>query len=430
MFLDRVKIYLSAGNGGDGAATFRREAHVPRGGPDGGDGGRGGSIYVTVDPGETSLRDYRQAHHFKGTPGGRGYGQRMHGKAGHDLILKVPPGTGIFLEETGELLGDLVAAEQTMMIARGGKGGLGNVHFATSTHQAPRHAQRGEPGEQRWVWLELRLIADVGLVGLPNAGKSTLLAALTAARPKIADYPFTTLEPNLGVLDLGDGDDRRPTIADVPGLIEGASSGAGLGHAFLRHVERTRILVHVVDGSDRDPEWGYNVIRDELEAHNPALLAKPMLVAYNKMDQTEAADAWPAFKKARRAQGVAVVAISAAAGEGLVELRARLAAMLPDTDELAEPLETAGVVVHHIESAAEGFRVDRDGDVFVVHGKKIELLAAQTNFETEESAERFQRDLLRLGIDEELRRVGIEAGDTVRIGSSELEWEPDDWDQR
>jgi GTP-binding protein len=430
MFLDRVKIFLNAGNGGDGAATFRREAHVPRGGPDGGDGGRGGSIYLTVDPGETSLRDYRQAHHFKGTPGGRGYGQRMHGKAGHDLILKVPPGTGIFLEETGELLGDLVAAEQTLMVARGGKGGLGNVHFATSTHQAPRHAQRGEPGEERWVWLELRLIADVGLVGLPNAGKSTLLAALTAARPKIADYPFTTLEPNLGVLDLGDQDQRRPTIADVPGLIEGASSGAGLGHAFLRHVERTRILVHVVDGSDRDPEWGYNIIRDELEAHNPALLAKPMLVAFNKMDQTEAADAWPAFQKARAAQGVAVVAISASAREGLGELRARLAEMLPDIDELAEPLETAGVVVHHIESAAEGFRVDRDGDVFVVHGKKIELLAAQTNFDTEESAERFQRDLLRLGIDEELRRVGIASGDTVRIGTSELEWEPDDWDQR
>jgi len=430
MFLDRVKIFLNAGNGGDGAATFRREAHVPRGGPDGGDGGRGGSIYLTVDPGETSLRDYRQAHHFKGTPGGRGYGQRMHGKAGHDLILKVPPGTGIFLEETGELLGDLVAAEQTLMVARGGKGGLGNVHFATSTHQAPRHAQRGEPGEERWVWLELRLIADVGLVGLPNAGKSTLLAALTAARPKIADYPFTTLEPNLGVLDLGDDDQRRPTIADVPGLIEGASSGAGLGHAFLRHVERTRILVHVVDGSDRDPEWGYNIIRDELEAHNPALLAKPMLVAFNKMDQTEASDAWPAFKKARKAQGVAVVAISASARDGLDELRARLAEMLPDIDELAEPLETAGVVVHHIESATEGFRVDRDGPVFVVHGKKIELLAAQTNFETEESAERFQRDLLRLGIDEELRRCGIVSGDTVRIGTSELEWEPDDWDDR
>src|SRR5664280_1271056 len=330
MFLDRVKIFLSAGNGGDGAATFRREAHVPRGGPDGGDGGRGGSIYVTVDPGETSLRDYRHNHHFKGTPGGRGMGQRQHGKAGHDLTLKVPPGTSIFEEETGGLLGDLVAEQQTLMVARGGKGGLGNTHFATSTHQAPHHAQRGEPGEERWIILELRLIADVGLVGLPNAGKSTLLAAMTAARPKIADYPFTTLEPNLGVLDLGDEDERRPTIADVPGLIEGASSGAGLGHAFLRHVERTRILVHVVDGSDRDPEWGYNVIRDELEAHDPALLAKPMLVAYNKMDCSEAADAWPAFEKARRAQGVAVVAISASAGEGLAELRSRLAAMLPD----------------------------------------------------------------------------------------------------
>jgi GTP-binding protein len=430
MFLDRVKIFLNAGNGGDGAATFRREAHVPRGGPDGGDGGRGGSIYMTVDPGETSLRDYRQAHHFKGTPGERGYGQRMHGKAGQDLVLKVPPGTGIFLEETGELLGDLVAADQTLMVARGGKGGLGNVHFATSTHQAPRHAQRGEPGEQRWVWLELRLIADIGLVGLPNAGKSTLLAALTAARPKIADYPFTTLEPNLGVLDLGETDLRRPTVADVPGLIEGASSGAGLGHAFLRHVERTRVLVHVVDGSDRDPEWGYNVIRDELEAHDPALLTKPTLVAYNKMDCPEAAERWPAFEKARQAEGVPVLAISASAGEGLQELRRRLADILPDEDEMSAPADPAGVVVHRIESSLEGFRVDRDGPIYVVHGKKIELLAAQTNFETEESAERFQRDLLRLGIDEELRRAGIEPGDTVRIGTTELEWEPDDWDDR
>src|SRR5450830_57376 len=430
MFLDQVRIWVHAGNGGDGAATFRREAHVPRGGPDGGDGGRGGSIRLTVDPGETSLRDYRHAHHFKGVAGGRGSGQRKHGKAGDDLVLKVPPGTVVFEDPSGELLGDLVASEQNLLVSRGCRGGLGNVHFATSTHQAPMHAQKGEPGGERWIRLELRLIADVGLVGLPNAGKSTLLAGITAARPKIADYPFTTLEPNLGVLDLGDQDERRPTIADVPGLIEGASSGAGLGHAFLRHVERTRILVHVVDGSDRDPEWGYNVIRDELEAHDPALLAKPMLVVFNKMDCPEASDAWPAFEKARRAQGVAVVSISASAGEGLAELRARLATMLPDADELAEPVATAGVVVHHIESAVEGFRVDRDGDVFVVHGKKIELLAAQTNFDTEESAERFQRDLLRLGIDEELRRCGIEPGDTVRIGTSELEWEPDDWDQR
>jgi GTP-binding protein len=436
MFLDRVRILVHAGDGGDGAATFRHEAHVPRGGPDGGDGGRGGSIYLTVDAGETSLRDYRSAHHFKATPGGRGAGARMHGKAGGDMTLKVPPGTSIFEDETGGLLGDLVAAEQTLMVARGGKGGLGNVHFATSTHQTPRHAQKGEPGEEHWIRLELRLIADIGLVGLPNAGKSTLLAALTAARPKIADYPFTTLEPNLGVLDLSDVLDaadeetRRPTIADVPGLIEGASSGAGLGHAFLRHVERTRILVHIVDGSDRDPEWSYNVIRDELEAHDPALLRKPILVAFNKMDQTAAAEAWPAFAKARRAQDVPVVAISAAEGEGIAELRTHLASLLPDAAELSEPPRSEGVVVHHIESVGDSFRVDIEDGVYVVRGKKIELLAAQTNFDVEESAERFQRELARLGVDEELRRQGVVPGLTVRIGSTELEWEPEEWDNR
>jgi len=436
MFFDRVRIFVRAGDGGDGAATFRREAHVPRGGPDGGDGGRGGSIYLTVDPGETSLRDYRHAHHFKGTPGGRGAGQRMHGKAGHDLILKVPPGTGVFEDESGGLLGDLVATDQTLMVARGGKGGLGNVHFTTSTHQAPRHAQNGEPRDERWIRLELRLIADIGLVGLPNAGKSTLLAALTAARPKIADYPFTTLEPNLGVLDLSDvlnaadEETRRPTIADVPGLIEGASSGAGLGHAFLRHVERTRILVHVVDGADRDPEWSYGVIRDELEAHDPALLKKPILVVHNKMDLPGAAAAWPAFAEARRSQGIPAIAISAASGEGLGELRKSLALLLPDAAELAEPPQSGGVVVHRIESVGDSFRVDREDGVYVVRGKKIERLAAQTNFEVEESAERFQRELARLGIDEELRRQGVEPGATVRIGAIELEWEPDEWEDR
>jgi GTP-binding protein len=436
MFLDRVRILVHAGDGGDGAATFRHEAHVPRGGPDGGDGGRGGSIYLTVDPGETSLRDYRSAHHFKAKPGGRGAGARMHGKAGGDMTLTVPPGTSIFEDETGGLLGDLVATEQTLMVARGGKGGLGNVHFATSTHQTPRHAQKGEPGEERWIRLELRLIADIGLVGLPNAGKSTLLAALTAARPKIADYPFTTLEPNLGVLDLSDvlndadEETRRPTIADVPGLIEGASSGAGLGHAFLRHVERTRILVHIVDGSDRDPEWSYNVIRDELEAHDPALLRKPILVAFNKMDQARAVEAWPAFAEARRAQGIPTVAISASESQGLAELRAQLASLLPDALELAEPPRSEGVVVHHIESVGESFRVDIEDGIYVVRGKKIELLAAQTNFDVEESAERFQRELSRLGVDEELRRQGVVPGLTVRIGATELEWEPEEWDDR
>jgi GTP-binding protein len=430
MFFDSVRVWIRAGDGGDGAATFRHEAHVPRGGPDGGDGGRGGSIYLTVDPGETSLRDYRHKHHFKATAGGRGSGQKKHGKAGDDLILKVPPGTGVFDESSADLLGDLVASGQTLMVGRGGRGGLGNVHFATSTHQAPKHAQNGEPGEERQIRLELRLLADVGLVGLPNAGKSTLLAALTAARPKIADYPFTTLEPNLGVLDLGDEDSRRPTIADVPGLIEGASSGAGLGHAFLRHVERTRVLVHVVDGSDRDPEWSYSVIRDELGAHDPALLTKPLLVAFNKMDRLVAAEAWPAFRNARAAQGVAAVAISAETGANLAELRERLSKLLPSAEELAEPPEPAGIVVHRLESAGNTFTVAREDGMLVVHGHRIERLAAQTNFDVEESAERFQEDLIRLGIDHELRRQGVAPGDTVRIGGSELEWESDAWDER
>ena len=429
MFLDRVKIWVHAGTGGDGAATFRQEAHVPRGGPDGGDGGRGGSISLRVDPGQTTLRDFQHRLHFKATPGGRGTRARRHGKAGDDLVLDVPPGTAVHDDDSGELLADLVATGQEVMIARGGRGGLGNTHFKSSTHQAPKHAQKGEPGEERWLRLELRLIADVGLVGLPNAGKSTLLAAVTAAQPKIADYPFTTLEPNLGVMDLGDDDERRPTIADVPGLIEGASSGAGLGHAFLRHVERTRVLVHVVDGASRDPEWDLEVIREELRAHDPALLDKPMLVAFNKLDRPEALGAWPAFERKRRSDGLATVALAAATGEGLDAFRAEIARMLPSLEELAEPPDPAGVVVHRIDDLAEGFLVARDADgAFRVRGKRIERIAAQTNFDVEESAERFQRDLVRLGIDAELRRAGVVAGDLVRFGSTELEWEPQPWE--
>lgn len=430
MFLDRVKIFVHAGAGGDGAATFRHEAHVPRGGPDGGDGGRGGSIHVRVDPGQTMLRDFRHNRHFKATPGGRGMGDKRHGKAGDDLTLLVPPGTAIYDDATDELLADLVATGQAAMIARGGRGGLGNVHFATPTHRTPKHAQKGEPGEERWLRLELRLIADVGLVGLPNAGKSTLLAAMTAARPKIAEYPFTTLEPNLGVLDLGLDDERRPTIADVPGLIEGASQGAGLGHAFLRHVERTRVLVHVVDGSDRDPEWNHRVIHDELEAHDPALLEKPTIVAFNKMDVPAAAAAWPAFRAAREREGLRCVAIAAATGEGVAALRGLLATELPDADELGTPPGAAGVVVHRIESLGDGFVVEREEDAFRVRGRRIERIAAQTDFENEESAGRFQRDLAKLGIEAELRRAGIAAGDMVRIGSVELEWDREAWEDR
>jgi len=430
MFLDRAKIWVRAGDGGDGAATFRQEAHVPRGGPDGGDGGRGGSVYLRVDAGQTTLRDFTQKRHYKATPGGRGTRARRHGRAGDDLTLEVPPGTAVYVDETGELLADLVAVGQSALVARGGRGGLGNTHFKTATHQAPKHAQKGEPGTESWLRLELRLIADIGLVGLPNAGKSTLLAAVTAARPAIADYPFTTLEPNLGVMDLGDDDERRPTIADVPGLIEGASTGAGLGHAFLRHVERTRILVHVIDGASRDPEWDYDVIREELRAHDPLLLTKPMLVAFNKMDLPPARAAWPDFERRRRDEGIDTVAISADAGDGLPAFRDRVATLLPDAEELAAPPEPSGVVVHRIEAMTDGFSVDRDGDgVIRVRGQRIERTASQTNFDVEESAERFQRELARLGIDRELRRLGIAAGDTVRIGSVELEWEAQPWER-
>ncbi len=430
MFLDRVKIWVRAGDGGDGAATFRKEAHVPRGGPDGGDGGRGGSIQLRVDAGQTTLRDFQYRHHFKATPGGRGERAKRHGRAGEDLVLEVPPGTAVFDDGSGELIADLVATGQAAMVARGGRGGLGNTHFATSTHQAPRHAQKGEPGEERWLRLELRLIADIGLVGLPNAGKSTLLAALTAARPKIADYPFTTLEPNLGVMELGDDDPRRPTIADVPGLIEGASDGAGLGHAFLRHVERTRVLVHVVDGASRDPGWDHDVIRDELAAHDPALLDKPMLVAFNKLDLPSAAEAWPAFRAAREREGRRVVGIAAATGQGIAELRVALAGLLPSAEELAEPPEPAGVVVHRIDASGDAFAIEIDDDgVFRVRGRRIERIAAQTDFENEESAERFQRDLVRLGVDAELRRAGVASGDLVRFGNVELEWSADAWSE-
>ncbi|MHB8460439.1 MAG: GTPase ObgE [Candidatus Limnocylindrales bacterium] len=429
MFLDRVKLWVRAGDGGDGAATFRHEAHVPRGGPDGGDGGRGGSVALRVDAGQTTLRDFRYTHHFRADAGGRGSGSRRHGRAGEDLTIAVPPGTAVLDDASGALLADLVEVGQTALVARGGRGGLGNTHFTTSTHQAPKHAQKGEPGEERGLRLELRLIADIGLIGLPNAGKSTLLAALTAATPKIADYPFTTLEPNLGVMDFGGDDERRPTIADMPGLIEGASRGAGLGHAFLRHVERTRILVHIVDGSARDPESDHATIREELRAHDEALLEKPLLVVFNKIDRGEAATVWPAFVRSRARDGIRAVSISAGRGDGLGDLRTALATLLPSAEELAAPREPSGVVVHRIEGTRDGFLVERDEDgAFRVRGRRIERIAAQTDFAVEESAERFQRDLARLGVETELSRAGVVPGDLVRIGAVELEWGRQPWE--
>jgi GTP-binding protein len=431
MFLDHVSLTVAAGRGGDGASSFRREAHVPRGGPDGGDGGRGGSVYLRVDPGQTTLADYRLKHHFRAGSGGHGEGSRRHGKAGADIELPVPPGTVVFAADGGDLIADLVAASQRVLVAHGGRGGLGNTHFKTSTHQAPRHAQKGEPGDERELRLELRLIADVGLVGLPNAGKSTLLAALTAATPRIAAYPFTTLEPNLGVLDLNvrDADDhRRPTIADLPGLIEGASIGAGLGHAFLRHVERTRVLVHVVDLAAPNPERDYTTIREELEARDPRLLAKTTLVVANKIDLEEARAGLPAFRRARSAEGIETVAASARDGEGLDALLDALAALLPDAETLAAPGEPAGVVVHRFDSMGDGFAVEREGDgTFRVRGRRVERLVAQTDFQNEESAARFQRALVRMGIERELERAGVLPGDIVRIAGHELEWSAQPW---
>jgi GTP-binding protein len=426
MFLDEVTITVSAGDGGDGAATFRREAHVPRGGPDGGDGGRGGSIYLKVDPGETMLRDYRFKHHFRAGSGGRGEGSKRHGKAGADLTLKVPPGTVVRDADSHDLLADLVSADQTIMVARGGRGGLGNVHFATATNRAPTHSQKGEPGIERRIQLELRLIADVGLVGLPNAGKSTTLKALSNAKPAIAPYPFTTLAPNLGMLDLSasdPNDERQVTVADMPGLIEGASGGAGLGHAFLRHVSRTRLIVHVVDLAAMDPERDYQVLRDELEAHDPQLLDKVSLVIGNKIDLPAGQANRAAFAKKRARDKLEFVGISADTGDGIHELIKVLARLLPDAATLGQPTEPAGVVVHRFEQARDTFSVSREDGAFRVIGRRIERLAAQTNFENPESAERFQRDLARLGVERELVNAGVATGDTVRIGSVELEWD-------
>ena len=433
MFLDVVDLHLSAGQGGDGASTMRRESHVPRGGPDGGDGGRGGSIYVSVDTGQTTLRDFEQKRRLQAGEGGNGGNKKSHGKAGKDLEIGVPPGTAIFDAVSGDLIADIVSREQRVMIVKGGRGGLGNAHFVTSTHQAPRHAQRGEPGETREVRFELRLIADVGLVGLPNAGKSTTLAALTAAQPKIGEYPFTTLEPNLGVIELGLEDGRRPTVADLPGLIEGASMGAGLGFAFLRHASRTRILVHVVDASTADPLRDAAIIREELTAHNPALLEKTTLVVLNKIDRPGVRERLEELRTGFSALGLKSIACSAlggALGEGITDLRNELAELLPDAETLALPTEPAGVVVHRIDPiAVSGFEVSRDGESYRVRGKAIERLVHQTDFARDESAQRFHHELKRQGIESALRKAGCRAGDTVVIGELSLEWEdPDEAD--
>jgi GTP-binding protein len=430
MVADQVRIFVAGGAGGDGSTSFRREAHVPRGGPDGGDGGSGGDVVLMVDVGMNTLGDLHQHRHHRAKPGGHGAGRKAHGRNAPDVVLRVPPGTVVRLAPAGDFdagldeatpLGELMSPGERLVVGRGGRGGRGNVHFVSSTHQVPRHAQKGEPGESRWIELELKLIADIGLVGAPNAGKSTLLAALTSATPEVGDYAFTTLSPNLGVIELDD--ERRAVIADLPGLIEGANEGRGLGHAFLRHAERTRVLVAVVNGASADPSAEWRAVANELREHDPALLLRPMPMVVTKQDLPEVHARWRALRNALRADGAQPIPVSARAGTGLRELRAALDAALTEAEQRAAAEPSHGAVrLHRFDPLDAGWQVVAESDGLRVRGRRIETSASRTDFANEESRDRFQRTLERLGIDAELRRQGATSGTMVRIGAIELEW--------
>ena len=432
MFYDHTKIFVKAGDGGNGSIHFRREKFAPFGGPDGGDGGRGGSVYIQATNDLNTLVDYRYRQHFKATPGEAGARQKMHGASGEDVTLKVPCGTIIRDADSGELIADLVEADQKVMVARGGRGGLGNVHFATATRQAPREAQNGEPGEERWLMLELRLIADVGLVGYPNAGKSTLLSVVTAARPKIADYPFTTLSPNLGVVSVGQpgsGDEFGFVLADIPGLIEGAAQGVGLGHEFLRHVQRTRLLLHILDGAslERDPWQDFLAINKELHEYDEHLATRPQIIVFNKMDLSEAQERWPALKAKAEKHGYSAFAISAAAHQGTDELMAfaakRLLEIQRDEEERAAAQavpDMDGPVLR--PQPADAFTITRVEGVYIVRGKRVERTVGMTNQDSEESMDHLQVTLSKMGVTKALEEAGVKVGDRVRFGKVELYW--------
>jgi GTP-binding protein len=429
VLIDRARIWVKAGNGGNGSASFRREKYVPRGGPDGGDGGRGGTVYLRSRRNLTSLLPFQFTTRFKAENGGPGRSQQRHGKNGKDLVVDVPVGTVVSDDESGEILADLTEEDERTAVARGGRGGLGNVHFKTSTRQAPRLAELGEPGEERWLRLELRLIADVGLVGLPNAGKSTLLAASSAARPKIADYPFTTLEPILGVVQVGGIDGQTFVMADIPGLIGGAAQGVGLGLEFLRHVRRTKVLVHVLDASGglegRDPIQDFETVNAELHAYEEDLLVKPMLVALNKADIPEAQRNLELLTAQLQDRGYSVFSISAVTGEGVQELLHAVAAVLRDVQqheaEIEKPQERRRYTLENVDERA--WNVDRlSRHHFAVTGIGIERFTRMTDFSRDEAVERFQRLLESSGIANELERLGVEAGDVVHVADIELVW--------
>jgi len=420
MFIDEARIYVKAGDGGNGAVAFRREAHVPRGGPSGGNGGRGGDVYLEADTQANTLIAFTHKMHFKAANGSHGSGKNQTGASGEDLVINVPVGTVAYEAESGMLVADLTKTGQRVLVASAGRGGRGNWTFRSAVIQAPRIAENGEPGEERTLRLELKLLADVGIVGVPNAGKSTLLSRISAARPKIADYPFTTLEPNLGTVLI---DNRDMVWADIPGLIEGAHEGAGLGIKFLRHIERTRLVVHLLDGMSPDPLGDYAVINQELELFNTLLAEKPQIVVVNKMDLPDVQTRWPELATGLKRQGVLdPLAISAVSGEGVQALLRRAADTLAELPP-APRLEEVQPLLPPTREEDMSFLVERDMDgVWRVHGRRIERIVKMTRWEYYDAVMRFQRILKALGITDALIARGVEVGDTVRIGDKELEW--------
>lgn len=423
MFTDYAKIIIKSGDGGNGAVSFRREKYVAAGGPDGGDGGRGGSIYFIVDPDSNTLVDFRFKKKFKAENGKNGEGARRYGKSGEDLYVKVPIGTLIKDAETGKIIADLSHKGQKELILPGGRGGKGNSHFATSTRQAPRFSQDGEKGIEKEVILELKLLADVGLIGFPNVGKSTFLSKTTSATPKIADYHFTTLEPNLGVVKNDYGESF--VIADIPGIIEGASNGTGLGLQFLRHIERTRLLLHVIDVSGiegRNPVDDFKTINEELKSYSEKLSKRKQIIVANKFDSMQDENLYNDLEKLAKENNMEIFKISAVTGEGISELLKRVSQVLKELpkEELYDEVEDKKV--YTLQEEQEGYTIKKEDGIFVVDGPAVDRVMRRVNLEDNESMYYFQKCLDSLGVNQKLKEAGVQEGDTVNICGWELEW--------
>ncbi len=418
MFIDEARIYVRSGRGGAGMMHFHREKYVPRGGPDGGDGGRGGDVVFQVVPTLNTLQSFRYKHKFVADDGENGGPSNMTGRSAKDLIIPVPPGTIIYNADNESLLGDLTQSGETLTVCKGGRGGLGNQHFATSRNQAPRTAEKGEPPEEMNLRLELKLLADVGIVGVPNAGKSSFLAAVTNATPKIADYPFTTLEPNLGVARLDE--ENSLILADIPGLIEGAHQGTGLGFAFLKHVQRTRVLIHILDGLSEDPLADFSQTNNELALFDDQLKNKPQIVVLNKMDQPEVQEKWKSIQKTLAKKGYEAFAISAMTQDNLQQVLWKAVELLKTTPVVDTP---PVIPVYRQEEDPRDFTITREGEGWRVSGAAIERAAEMTYWEHDGSVRRFHRLMVSLGVDDALRKEGIQNGETVFIRDYELEWQ-------